>query len=431
MGIKTLHLTNAYHASSGGIRTMYGALIAAARREQQQIRLVVPGECDGEERLDDTAVIYRVRAPRAPAFDRRYRLILPHAFLIPGRGRLWRILEQERPDVIEVCDKHSLCYLAGLLRRRRRDVADGPTLVGLSCERFDDNVEAYLPWVPGGRRAARAFMGRIYMGMFDAHLANSTYTAAELREAMIAPHLRPVYVTPMGVDLPEIPDAARRRELRAARRHAAGIPIEAPVVIYAGRLSPEKQIGSLVAVAAGLAGHGGCLVVAGDGPVRAAFAAECARHAPGVVRFVGHLERDALHEWLLASDVFVHPNPREPFGIGPLEAMAVGLPVVLPRAGGVLTYATDENAWFVPESGTGLAAGVEAVLRDPARAATRAEAGRQTAEAFAWPARASGMLAHYRQIHETRIAGDPAGLTDPALRLDLENARWQPTSSAQ
>jgi glycosyltransferase involved in cell wall biosynthesis len=431
MGIKTLHLTNAYHASSGGIRTMYGALMAAARRERQQIRLVVPGERDAEERLDETAVIYRLRAPRAPFFDRRYRLILPHTFVMPGRGRLWRILEKERPDVIEVCDKHSLCYFAGLVRRRRRGAADGPTLVGLSCERLDDNVAAYLPWVPAGRRAARAFIGHIYIGMFDAHLANSAYTAAELQETMIPAHRRPVFITPMGVDLPSVPDTGQRRDLRAARRRAAGLPLGAPVVLYAGRLSPEKQIGSLVPVAARLVRHQGCLVVAGDGPSRVALAAECARHAPGVARFVGHLDRAALQEWLLAADVFIHPNPREPFGIGPLEAMAVGLPVVLPRAGGVLTYATDENAWLVPASPPALAAGVEAALRDGARAASRAEAGRRTAAAFAWPARASGMLARYRQIHEARIARSRAGLADPAVRLDAEDIRWQPTSTAQ
>jgi hypothetical protein len=119
MGIKTLHLTNAYHECSGGIRTMYHALLAQASRERRQIRLVVPAAADGEERVSDYAVIYRVRAPRAPAFDRRYRCLLPHRFLPAGRGRLWDIVNLERPDLVEVCDKYSLCYIAGLLRRRR------------------------------------------------------------------------------------------------------------------------------------------------------------------------------------------------------------------------------------------------------------------------------------------------------------------------
>jgi hypothetical protein len=102
MGIATLHLTNAYHPHSGGIRTMYDALLAQAEREGRRMSLVVPGVEDGEKRVSRTTTIYSLRAPRAPAFDRRYRTILPHRFLWPGAGRLWSILDRERPDLVEV-----------------------------------------------------------------------------------------------------------------------------------------------------------------------------------------------------------------------------------------------------------------------------------------------------------------------------------------
>ena len=50
---------------------------------------------------------------------------------------------------------------------------------------------------------------------------------------------------------------------------------------------------------------------------------------PGRVHFLGHLpDRRQLASLYANADVFVHPNPREPFGIGPLEAMASGLPLV-------------------------------------------------------------------------------------------------------
>lgn len=57
------------------------------------------------------------------------------------------------------------------------------------------------------------------------------------------------------------------------------------------------------------------------------------------------LDREKLAVLLGNADVFVHPNPREPFGIGPLEAMASGLPLVAPDTGGVTTYATEDAAW--------------------------------------------------------------------------------------
>lgn len=405
MGLKTLHLTNAYHDRSGGIRTMYHALMAQAACERREMRLIVPADTDGEERVNDHAVIHRVRAPRAPAFDRRYRVILPPRFLPTGRGPIWRILQREQPDVVEICDKYSLCYLAGLVRLRRPTRHAGPTLVGLSCERLDDNIAAHLPHVPGGRRLARAFLGRVYIGMFDAHLANSDYTAAELREAMTRPHTRPVDVVSMGVDLPADLTEGERQRVRRDVRERLRLERNTPLVTYAGRLSPEKHLDPLVAVAARLRARGARLAVAGDGPDRESLEMRCARVAPGVAIFLGHADRAPLSALIAASDVFVHPNPREPFGIGPLEAMAAGVSVVLPRSGGVLSYASDDNAWLVSAGDESVAQGVEAALGNPARSAAKVVAGQGTARRFAWPAAASRMFAQYDAIHRSRRDG--------------------------
>ncbi len=57
-------------------------------------------------------------------------------------------------------------------------------------------------------------------------------------------------------------------------------------------------------------------------------------------------DTETLANLFANCDAFVHPNPREPFGITPLEAMASGLPVVAPNSGGVLSYANSENAWL-------------------------------------------------------------------------------------
>ncbi|MBA2259591.1 MAG: glycosyltransferase family 4 protein, partial [Acidobacteria bacterium] len=264
----TLHLTNAFHADSGGIRTMYLALLQQAEQEQRRCTLVVPGECDDVQRLGRFTAIQHVRAPRSPAFDRRYRLILPHRFFTGGA--LQRIVAAERPQVIEVCDKYSLCYFAGVLRRRRSRAGFGPTLIGHSCERLDDNMRAFITGHPVGARVARRYLGQAYIGLFDAHIANSQYTADELHRAMQAPHIRPVYVSPPGVHAMRAALPGARMTARRQMVNRLGIPSAAHVLLYAGRLSAEKAVDLLPRVAARLAGqrwpvH---LLIAGDGPER-------------------------------------------------------------------------------------------------------------------------------------------------------------------
>jgi alpha-1,6-mannosyltransferase len=316
----------------------------------------------------------------------------------------------ESPDVLEVSDKYSLCYLAGLLRRLWR-ASDRPTLVGLSCERLDDNVGAHLGPFRHDRALCQAYLGRVYIGMFDAHIANSEYTADELRAAMVAPHRRPIHVCSMGVHLPSPLTAAERVSARRDLIERIG-GADVPVILYAGRVSPEKNVAVLPAVMAALIRNGSPthLVIAGDGPLREWLTATMRAAAPGRAHFTGHIaDPRTLARYVAVSDVFLHPNPREPFGIAPLEAMAAGTPLVAPDAGGVRSYATCDNAWLASAEPESLAAAVTSVLRggdDKARKLANAEL---TARQFVWPAAASRIFETYERVHAARVSGRTTG----------------------
>src|SRR6185369_792789 len=129
--MKTLHLTNAWHETSGGIATFYRALMEQANQRGHEIRLVVPGESDCIEDVGTFGRIYHVKA--APAlFNSKYRMIYPSQFLSAG-NKLQNILARERPDVVEICDKYTLNYLGGLLRMKLLQGVDfRPVVVGLS-----------------------------------------------------------------------------------------------------------------------------------------------------------------------------------------------------------------------------------------------------------------------------------------------------------
>jgi len=409
--IKTLHLTNAFHPASGGIRTFYRAMLAAANAERRYMRLVVPAEESHVEEVGDYGRIYHVRAPRSPWVDTRYRLILPQMFLSP-RGEVRRILAEEQPDLVEVCDKYSLCYVAGALRRGWLNGAHRPTIVGLSCERLDDNVSASMSHGRLAQRFARWYIGRIYTGQFDVHLANSEYTARELREHQVTKHRREVHVVPMGVTVDDLGPWRRSAELRAELQRliggngSTGSNSEATLLLYAGRLSPEKNLSLLIEMMPRLDANTR-LIVAGDGPSAAALRQEADRRAPGRVTFYGHVgERDTLARLYASCDVFVHPNPREPFGIGPLEAMASGVPLVAPAAGGLLSYANDTNAWLAEPTGEAFARAVRAACQAGPEREDRLTRARETAAGYTWPNVTRTIFELYDRLHQ--LHNDPA-----------------------
>lgn len=400
----TLHLTNAYHAESGGIRTWYHALLDVADADGRRMDLVVPSEARTlhVERRGPCTAIHHVPAPRAPAFDRRYRLLHPGHYLTAG-SPIAELLRARPPAIVECSDKYTLWPLARLLRRRRaRDVA-GPTLIATSCERLDDNVAAWLSPAPWARGLTRRYLRHVYAPSFDAHVANSRYTADELRGGGVAV---PVAIAGMGVDV-EVFAAARRDDaLRAHLLAATGGGAGSVLVLHAGRLSPEKHLFPLVDAVALLTAHH-CdvrFVVAGDGPSRGALAAHAAAVAPGRVHFAGHVAtRESLAALYASADVFVHPNPREPFGIAPLEAMAAGVPVVVARAGGVLSYAHDGNAWLADAPTADGFAG--AILEAAGRVSdARLSRARDTARAHAWPVMARAWFATVDAVHARRCA---------------------------
>jgi alpha-1,6-mannosyltransferase len=396
--VTTVHFTNAYHPSSGGIRTFYQALLAAAPQHGRRICLVVPGDRNAVEDVNPVARIYTVRAPRAPVVDRRYRLILPHRFLWPRGGGLWSVLNWEQPDLVEICDKYSLCYFAGMVRKLRRR---RPALVGLTCERMDDNVRAFLSRSTLAAGFARRYIRDVYVPQFDAHIANSAYTAAEIPHN--PRHPRPVYVRHMGVDTITFTPARRNRPRRERRRAELGLPFGAPLLVYAGRLSAEKHAHLLVDMMRHLQPSAARLVLAGDGPLRAALVRRAGAECPGRIHFLDNIQdRAALADLLTDADVFVHPNPREPFGIAPLEAMAAGLPVVVPDRGGVSSYAGAHNAWPAAADPEALARAVLDALVNNAERERRRQRAFATAAAHAWPAAAAAYFDLYDHIASRR-----------------------------
>ena len=385
MSIKTLHITNSYHPASGGVRTFYNALIRAANEARRPVRVVVPAAETHTEDVGEYARIYHVEAPPVPFLDSRYRMFLPHSYAWPAATPLRRILATEQPDLVEVCDKFYLCCLAGVLRQQWIAGLPVPAIVGLTCERLDNNVAAFLSASRVWKGLSRFYMRRVYVPRFDFHLAVSGYIAEEIRAALPRQQHDRIYVAPMGADYDFFSQRNPEPGLRRTLLEQLGGSHRTALLLYAGRLSKEKNLLLLADVLAVLANDSSFdyrLIVAGTGPFDSDLREALDSRVPGRSLFLGHCDREHLVALYHAADAFLHANPREPFGIAPIEAMAAGLPVVAPDSGGLLSYASSANAWLAAPEPESFADAVRSILGDPETAGRKIAAARQTAASF-------------------------------------------------
>jgi alpha-1,6-mannosyltransferase len=171
---------------------------------------------------------------------------------------------------------------------------------------------------------------------------------------------------------------------------------------YAGRLSREKNIPLLLDSLDALTRVGRQrfrLVFAGDGPLRSWLREEALRRTPVRIHLLGHVaDARTLSACYANADVVLHPNPREPFGIAPLEAMAAGTPLVAPTTGGVRQYATPDNAWLAEAEPAAFAQAVRDLLACPGLRASRIANGRRTAHAHDWQTVTARYFALYDDV---------------------------------
>lgn len=183
-------------------------------------------------------------------------------------------------------------------------------------------------------------------------------------------------------------------------REAAGARAGDPLVGAVGALVGHKDHRTLVRAAARVAEErpGVRFVVAGEGPLRGELEALVRElgvgdrfalpgHVPDVARSMGDL------------DLFVMCSREEGLGSAALEAMAVGVPAVVTRAGGLVDAAGDAVPTVPPEDPDALAAEILRLLDDPGARQRIATAGRRRVEERFTAARsAAATVAAYRDV---------------------------------
>ena len=315
------------------------------------------------------AAVSRVRFVRAPhrgAGTRAYRHFL-HRF--PASAlRLVREVRRASPELIAThCSKFHAPYVLAMRALRV------PIVVHLhNGPRTADGPESVLL----SRLLLRCARRVIAVSPAVAEYARSVHPAAAER----------VVTVPNGADVEEfaaVPPAERAR----------------PYVLGAGALAERKGFDVLIEAYA-RAGILPDLVLAGDGPERAALEARAAaRGVASRVHFLGHVDRATLASLLRGAAVVAMPSRFEGHPLVCLEAMLAGAPVVASAIPGMPAELRDGETGllFPPEDTAALARALRELTEAPERARTLGRAARAAALAFpSWDQVTASVLAEYR-----------------------------------
>lgn len=220
-----------------------------------------------------------------------------------------------------------------------------------------------------------------------------------------------VHLWPRGVDLERFHPNRRQARTRAMLADPGEI-----VVGYVGRLAAEKQVELLTGVQ-DLAGAR--LVIVGDGPLRT----ELQRRLPRAL-FLGQLGGAELSSVVASLDLFAHTGPHETFCQAAQEALASGVPVVAPAAGGLLDLVHDgvNGRLYPPGSADGLRHAVGALVSAPPERLRLARAARPSVTGRSWEAITTQYVRHCEEIlHGASSGATNAGVSGTPRRGDCDH----------
>lgn len=304
-------------------------------------------------------------------------------------ARIRRALRRFSPDVVHVATE-ALVGAAG----RRWALEHGVPLVTSYCTNFPDYLAGYR--MGFGERACWSYLRRFHAAA-AVTLCPSRATLRDLESRGF--HTR-LDLWTRGVDSELFRPDRRNEELRRTMAPDADI-----VLLYVGRIAPEKKIDLLIQalprIRSGTGRRVG-LVLVGGGPARARL--EAAGHPD--VHFAGYRRGVDLAAHYASADAFVFASDTETFGQVVSEALSSGLPVVAPDRGGVtdLVVAGETGLLFQPGRADQLAARAISLVEDPALRRRMGREGRKRAEGRSWEAVFDRLFETYDEASSARDA---------------------------
>jgi alpha-1,6-mannosyltransferase len=355
-----------YSPTGGGVRTYVDRKMALAAELGHELICIAPGrETRVEERPGGR--IHYLRSPGMP-FDKNYGLFWRGA---PLRA----LLDEYRPDLVESCSPWRPAWIVGRWQGNAAKV----------FFMHNDNIAAYPQrWLEGvatHERIEEAFgwytryMNR-FLGLYDAVVTNGPALAKRLSRR----GLRIDAAMPLGIERGHFSPDFRSEATRRALLRECGLGPDALLLLGVGRHHPEKRWPVVIDAVrrAGRQTPVG-LVLLGAG-VESARLLRLAAGEPGIRLFRPVYDRANLARFMASADALIHGSEAEPFGLVASEAMASGLPLIVPDTGGCAEVGDPASAELYrardPEAAAAAILRFVARDRDAMRTAARRSAAR-------------------------------------------------------
>ena len=224
--------------------------------------------------------------------------------------------------------------------------------------------------------------------------------------------------TPISVVPTAIPAPPYVLQRPPETKREFGLPPDARLLLYVGRLAPEKNLDLLLRAFALVAAETNdtYLILAGSGKSRGAL--EARARSLGIhrrTRFAGFLGRTKLDPLYQASDLFLFPSKTETQGLAVGEALAAGLPCIVVNAGGAPESVRDGvDGFLVADDARAMAERTLALLSDAAGHQRLSEEAKRGAQSRT-PQNVGGRLVSVYEdlIAARRDAGDEARKPSP------------------
>ena len=351
-----------------GVSNSVTRVLEHLRRTGHEALVIAPDNPRGEppaDRIHDGIRVHRVPSRMFPKVT-----TLPLGVPMP---RMLKVLRGFDPHVVHLASPALLGY-GGVKAARWLGV---PTVAV-----YQTDVPGFAAsyGIPMTSRAAWAWFRHLHT-LADRTLAPSTVTM----ESLVSHGFPRVHRWARGVDVLRFAPSGRDELLR--RQWS---PQGKPIVGFVGRLAPEKHVERLTGLANTDAVQ---VVIVGDGVDRKKL-----QSAMPTAVFTGALYGEELATAYASMDVFVHPGEHETFCQVVQEALASGLPVIAPDAGGPRDLVTPCRTGLllaVDEFEARLPSAVDHLISERGRYAL---AARRSVLGRSWPVICDELLGHYEAV---------------------------------